>query len=422
MQKRFVHRCVIFIVLLSILAGCQSISTARKNQYQPTLTVSKIQSRTTTPIKPVITQLPTTLPTAIPTAVSSYPQDYIDATVWVQDPQVPVLQYHRFLPNTYKESYPTKTLLRDFETELQTLYDNGFVLVSLQDWIGGNLQVLAGRRPIIITLDDAFFADQIYLENNGQPSSNSGLGALWEFSQQHPDFGFAASLFANMGDKVYGNIKVGNWYENGPGWENSLAKVIAWCIQHNAMPYNHMYTHPRLDLTRTDQIEWELEKNDQSIRSLLLRINELNLVIGVDNMVALPYGEWPPSKVGKQVILSYKNPEGRPLDAVLESGYYYNAKYLPAPYSLTFNPWHIPRIAAHIPAINYLVSQINQFPTASTCRLGPVQSAQMGDNLYLMKQISNAIRENGCPEGVYSFSGKLFRASKNQITIIDLNQ
>lgn len=215
---------------------------------------------------------------------------------------------------------------------------------------------------------------------------------------------------------------MGNWYENGPGWEDSLANVIAWCIQHNAMPYNHMYTHPRLDLTQTDQIQWELEKNDQSMRTFLKRINELDLVNGLDNMVALPYGEWPPSEGGKQVILSYKNPEGKPLAAVLESGYYYNANYLQPPYSQSYNPWHIPRIAAHIPAINYLVSQKSQFPTANTCRIGPVQISQSGDDLYLKDQISKAIQENGCPEGVYSFSGKLFRASASGIDIINLNQ
>ena len=405
-------------LLILTLVSCQPAPTA-VIKSQPTPTLPQFQNNLKTAPSPSITPSPTPVPTSIS---SPQPQAFINATVWEQDPLVPILQYHRFLPDTYKQSYPTKTLLRDFQSELQTLYDNDFVLVSLQDWIGGNLQVPAGRRPIIITIDDAFFADQIYLENDGQPSSNSGVGVLWEFSQQHPDFGFAASIFANMGDKVYGNIQRGNWYVNGPGWEDSLAKVIAWCIQHDVLPYNHMYTHPRLDLTRTDQIPWELEKNDQSMRTFLKLINELDLVNGLDNIVALPYSIWPPSQGGKEAILNYKNPEGKPLAAVLESGYYEDPHYLQPPYSPAYNPWHIPRIAAHIPAINYLVSQKAQFPTASTCRIGPVQPAQTSNNIYLMDQISKAIREDNCPEGVYSFARKLFRASSTQIEIINLNQ
>ncbi|MDR3574829.1 MAG: hypothetical protein P4L50_13275 [Anaerolineaceae bacterium] len=417
MRLSFQHRSAIFIFLMITMAACQSTPPVQVKS-QPTPTNSQIRSTPEIAPSPVVTPLPT----AVPTFVSTQAQDFINATVWEHDPQVPILLYHRFLPDSYTTSYPTKTVLRDFRSELESLYDNGYSLVSLQDWINGNLQVPAGRRPIIITLDDAFFADQIYLESDGQPSSNSGVGVLWEFSQQHPDFGFAASIFANMGDKVYGNIKKGNWYENGPGWEDSLAKVIVWCIQHNVLPYNHMYTHPRLDLTLTQQIPWELEKNDQSMRTFLKRANALDLVNGLANMVALPYGTWPPSKGGKEAILNYKNPEGKPLQAVLEAGYYYNAQYLQPPYSVAYNPWHIPRIAGHIPAINFLVKQKDQFPTASTCKIGPLQSAQIGDNLYLMDQILKAIRQNGCPEGVYSFSGKLFRASNSQIVILRPNQ
>lgn len=182
MRINYLSKSIIFVLLIIFLVSCQATRTA-EIKAQPTQTVAKIQISPVKPLNPVITKQPTSLPTSIPTPIASLPQEFIDATVWEQDPQVPILQYHRFLPNTYPQSYPTKTLLRDFETELQTLYDNDFTIVSLQDWISGNLQVPSGRRPIIITLDDAFFADQIFLENDGLPSTNSGIGALWEFSK-----------------------------------------------------------------------------------------------------------------------------------------------------------------------------------------------------------------------------------------------
>ena len=166
---------------------------------------------------------------------------YVTATVWTMDPQAPILIFHRFVPPRKSPSDPTRVLLEDFHNELQGLYDAGYSLVSLQDWIEGDLSLPAGRKPLAITIDDAFFGDQISLDSNGIPLGNTGLGILWQFAQLHPDFGFKASLFANLGDKFYGNIPYRDWFIFDDRWKQVLGDVIAWCLDHDVGVYNHLY-------------------------------------------------------------------------------------------------------------------------------------------------------------------------------------
>lgn len=121
---------------------------------------------------------------------------------------------------------------------------------------------------------------------------------LWHFYQEHPHFGFHVALFPNLGDKLY------------PGGEGELARVIAWCIDHDAIPYNHFYMHPRLDLTEPWWIPVEAERNDVYLRELLSMVEREDLISYMGNLIALPYSVWPNSKAGRDALLSYVSPEG----------------------------------------------------------------------------------------------------------------
>ena len=39
------------------------------------------------------------------------------------------------------------------------------------------------------------------------------MGVLWQFYQEHPDFGFSASLFYNLGDKLFANQETTIWWD-----------------------------------------------------------------------------------------------------------------------------------------------------------------------------------------------------------------
>jgi len=251
---------------------------------------------------------PTAVPAPTHTPTPLEPVLYT-ATVWQEMPQVPILMYHRFDPHA---TYNYTTSLSDFDGHLSTLYEAGFSLVALDDWLQGKIHLQEGRRPLIITIDDLFYADQLSLDENGQPASYSGVGRLWQFSQEHPDFNFHTSLFYNFGDKGYANM-----YQNGvflvqDGWRQSRAEAIAWGIQHGAIPMNHFYDHPFLNQLSPAEIQWQLEENDRALREALALVGKEKYADRLPNILALPYVVWPATEAGKQILYDYISPEGTP--------------------------------------------------------------------------------------------------------------
>ncbi len=392
-------------------------------------TPTQAATATPTPVTPTSTIVPPT-PTLTPTVtLSPTPTPvpvYLPATVWTADPQVPILVYHRFYPDSIKNLPPTKIRLSDFKTHLQALYDNGYSLVSLEAWLTGDMRVPAGRKPLVISIDDLFSSDQIFLNPDGTPSPKSGIGLIWQFSQAHPDFGFAISIFYNMGDKHYGNIEVGDWWQEGSAWEDSLAKAIAWCIQHGALPYNHFYTHPELDkITTVKDFLYQAQENEIKLREFLGRINQESLADNLANMFAIPFGIWPSSQPVVQAMQTYVSTNNKPLLGLLDIDYAIRPKFLQPIYSPQFDRLHIPRIVdvGDNPtywgdAVKVLVDAKDKFPAAQACQLGPVDPAKVKDQAYLEELIADVGRHAACPEGVYSLADGLFRLQGGQVTAI----
>jgi len=159
--------------------------------------------------------------------------------------------------------------LGDLKTDLQAFYDSGYSLISLDDLLNGNIRVPAGRRPLILTIDDAYFANQFALNDQGEVSELSAVGTIYHFSQVHPDFGFEIAMFANFGDKHYGSLFTGTWWYVAEGWQQALAQTIVWEIEHHVYPYNHTYRHPHLDQLADNQIQPQLALNDAKLREYL---------------------------------------------------------------------------------------------------------------------------------------------------------
>ena len=228
----------IYFILLS---GCGLIPTPVPTATA-TATATFLPTNTAIPPTPTITSTPTEVPF------------FVDATVWSGEVKAPILIYHYFGRDNEADIPTTWMRFEDFKKQIQILYDNGFSLVSLDDWLSGKFVVPEGRKPLILTIDDLWRADQIFIDENGNPSQYSGVGILWRFSQNHPDFGFAVSGFSNMGDKFFADtllsseqryIRVSD--DNSNIWKDDLSKAMVWAIENGVQPYNHTYTHVMLD-------------------------------------------------------------------------------------------------------------------------------------------------------------------------------
>ena len=355
------------------------------------------------PSIPAATQTP--LPTTTPSPTTT--PYYLNVAVWTEEPRVPMLAYHQLAPDTSEYSTGHKVRVSDLRAQLESLNEAGFTLVAVEDWINGDISVPLGRKPLIISMDDLFFNNQITLGPDGIPTTDTSIGIFWQFAQEHPEFGFHLALFANLGDKLYAG-------PDFPDWEEKLARAIAWCLDHGAEVYNHTYRHARLDLTDPPGVKSELRRNDLYLRELLTMIGRADLIPALGNMLALPFGNWPDAN-GVYIIKNYVTPENVPMQAVFAIDNNERAGFVPPPYSPKFDRFNIPRIAARPVTIQYLVDHKEEFPAAQACRLGPLDRSRMEDEEYLAAQIQAAVHSGACPGGVYAVNGQIFEAHETSV-------
>ncbi len=373
---------LIFLILLLFLLACAP---------------QKAPSPATTFAPPSPTQLPPTpTPTFTPTPI---PTTSLTALVWTSDPKVPILTYHQFADDIAKRSSPVKVRKSDFRAELESLYAAGYSLVSLREWLDGQWIVPAGRRPLILSMDDLFYNNQIGLTAEGEPDPNTGIGILWQFYKEHPDFGFHLALFANLGDKLYAD-------PSKPDWEMKLAQTIVWCLEHGAEIYNHTYTHADLSSSDANAIRWELGQNDRYLRQLLQKAGRADLIPNLGNMLALPYGREPHSINERKVIYNYTNPEGKPMEAVFYIDFIIRPGYL-EPASPSFDPLHLPRIVATQEAVRVLSENVATFPAPVSCTF-EIETMYQNDQQRLSERIRQAIQNGTCPAGRYFVAGLSF--------------
>ena len=397
-----IHLTFILLILALIASACNGRALA-----------APVSTATAAP-SPLPTGTPVPSPTPIPSPTIQ--PFYLKATVWTAEPHVPVLTYHQFAPDISKSSNARKVRLSDFRAQLESLDKAGYTLVAVDQWINGDVSVPSGRRPLVITMDDLFYNNQITLGADGQPDPGTGIGVLWQFYQTHPEFGFKLALFSNLGDKLYAN-------PDKPDWEQKLAQAIAWCMDHGAPVYNHTYMHTPLDKMQPADITWQLHWNDRYLRELLTKINRQDLIPKLGNMLAVPFGLWPNDP---GTLIRYKTPEGLPMQALFDiDPVAARSKYLLPPYSPDFNRYRIPRITAHpdLPTygpstIDYLVQHKDDFPLAGECKLGPLNETRITNVDYMVGQIGQAVASGACPAGFYSVNGQNFDAHTSQVSLV----
>jgi peptidoglycan/xylan/chitin deacetylase (PgdA/CDA1 family) len=129
--------------------------------------------------------------------------------------EIPVVMFHKLIeayePNTEKDF---TTTFGEFETLLQTLYDQDYRLISMKDFIDCNISVPAGKKPMVFTFDDGTAGQFNLIKENGAYKANpkSAIGIMSAFNEKHPDFGLKGIFYVNMdvGDNIFkgeGSVK-----------------------------------------------------------------------------------------------------------------------------------------------------------------------------------------------------------------------
>jgi len=236
--------------------------------------------------------------------------------------RIMVVMFHNFIEKYEKGDKAYTTTFGEFEKLLDTLYTSGYRLISMNDYLTGNISVPAGCIPMVFTFDDGTSGQFNLIEENGAFKANpkSAVGILEEFNKTHPDFGLKGTFFVNLGNQTFGSV-------------GTLKQRLEYLIDKGFELGNHTYSHINLkeDGKTAAVIQEEIGKNQKKMHEL---------IPGYDFVAfSLPYGA--PAKELTQYVIKgefegtkYENP------AVMEVGW----DPAPSPFSAKFNPLYTHRV------------------------------------------------------------------------------
>jgi len=231
---------------------------------------------------------------------------------------VMVLMYHQI---GYPESEWVRTP-ENFRKDLLNLYQKGYRLVSLLDYISGDINVEAGKSPVIITFDDSTQNHLNFIEkadgDGYEIDPDCAVAILEDFYNNHPDSGRGATFYI--------------YYPNPFRQEKYIKDKFEFLVSRGYEIGNHTYSHADLSLLDDEDIVKEIALNAMEVS---------NSIKGYEvRSLALPYGNYPGNKSilasGEYMGYSYTN------EAVLLIG----SNPAPSPFSIDLDPLAVPRIRA----------------------------------------------------------------------------
>ena len=192
---------------------------------------------------------------------------------------VPIMMYHGIVDiksndtiyiggNVDKDGY--NRTAEAFRGDLEFYYNNGYRMISLNDYVDGIVDVELGKSPIILTFDDGNENNfKVLGEENGELiiDPNSAVGILEEFKTKYPDYGVTATFFVNS------SLFNQNKYNE---------KILKWLVEHGYDVGNHTMNH--VDFTKVG-VE-ETIKEVSGVYNILDGIIPNQYV----NIIALPFG------------------------------------------------------------------------------------------------------------------------------------
>ncbi len=196
--------------------------------------------------------------------------------------RVMIIMYHSFGKNE-KQFVSTPEI---FKNDLIELNDLGYVLVSLEDYVNNNMDIDAGKTPVVITFDDGHSTNFKVFEENGEIKidSKSAVGIIDSVYKENPNFGREATFFLNgnivFGQKEYVDYKLNYLIDNGYDIGN------------------HSNGHEDLSTLSADAIQKTLAINKEKIESHLNGYEVKTL--------ALPFGKRPKDEKLEEFIYNGK--------------------------------------------------------------------------------------------------------------------
>jgi hypothetical protein len=205
--------------------------------------------------------------------------------------KIMIVMFHNFVeafePTRYDNGEYTTTFT-EFEKLIETLYKKDYRLISMEDYLNHNIEIPAGKIPMIFTFDDATAGQFHLIKKDGKQIANpkTAVGILEKFNQTHPDFGTKGVFYVNLDNRTF------------PG-EGSLKERLTYLVDKGFEIGNHTRTHMNLRNAQSAQaIMAEVGGNQKVMESILpgYAMKTFSLTFGVrPDASMMPYvirGQW----------------------------------------------------------------------------------------------------------------------------------
>ena len=216
----------------------------------------------------------------------------------------------------------------EFKALLQSLYDNNFCLIDINDMyvvdangrakLADSVRVYKGKKPLVVSIDDVVYdgrkkqcgmISRLTVDGNGQlageidnPDGSVTLNyeecfcLLEEFLKTHPDFSFEgnkftlavtgfAGILGYRTDEQTANASYREQYKIPDGTDYKVERervkpVIAWLKAHGYNFASHTYSHSDYTNCSLDRVLTDIEKWNRNVKPL----------IGETKVLVYPYG------------------------------------------------------------------------------------------------------------------------------------
>jgi peptidoglycan/xylan/chitin deacetylase (PgdA/CDA1 family) len=243
--------------------------------------------------------------------------------------QIPILMYHHIGP----DSGQFVRTPEQFRGDLQWLYEHDFQVVNLEDVLANEIDIPAGKRPVVLTFDDSP-ASQFDLTplDNGHVAitPDCAVGIMEAFFTAHPDFG-RGGHFAVLPWKLF------NWHLTDDRTDQSAygEMKLRWLLDNGYELGNHTLEHTNLATLTDAEIKYQLAEATDYVRSIVPD--------SPMDIVTLPYGMYPHG--GDDTLLRGFEYEGRYYRFV--AALLVGANPAHSPNSTGFSPFALARIQAN---------------------------------------------------------------------------
>jgi peptidoglycan/xylan/chitin deacetylase (PgdA/CDA1 family) len=195
--------------------------------------------------------------------------------------KIPVVMYHgiELIPdeetgynggNTDKYGY--SRTVESFKDDLEMFYQLGYMPISINDYVDGNIDVPYGKSPMVITFDDGLLTQfNVILDDNGNQvvDPNCAVGILESFKEKY-DWDLTAMFYLNS--RMFDQ------------WEHIEFK-LNYLVEHGYELGNHTYSHMNLGKATDDEIQTDIGRLEELVHKYLPTYEF--------RAMSLPYGAYP---------------------------------------------------------------------------------------------------------------------------------